>query len=141
MKQEKDEVETAKPTKNTMERTAEKTIGKPEKNLWQRCCGIVWIAAAFALCLVFFRDKTELTVYKAYRNLRQGFAQQYAKEWEERLEILRDESVEEVVVKPLTVLPEMLLYTDLQYTDGYYWVNEACAEYYGKVSVDLVPRE
>lgn len=103
--------------------------------------GLVWIGAAAALCLVGAGDMKELTFYKAYRNLRQGFAKQYAIEWETRLEILRDESVDKVEVAPLSVLPEMLLYTDLQYKDGYYWVNEACAGYYGKESVDLLPKE
>ena len=103
--------------------------------------GMVWLGAAFGICLVSFINMKELTFYKAYRNLRQGFAQQYAREWEARLEVLRDEDVENVEVAPLSVLPEMLIYTDLQYEDGHYWVNKACAEYYQKKTVDLTPRE
>lgn len=100
---------------------------------------------AFIGCiLVFFIYKTDLrtiTSYKAYRNWRQGFAQQYAAEWDARLEVLHDDSVKEVEFAPLTVQPEMLLYTDLQEETGYYWVNNACAIYYNKTYIHIVPPE
>lgn len=95
------------------------------------------IVGILLMCVIYFSDCRTLTSYKAYRNWKQGWAQQYAQEWEERLKVLRDENVRQVVVKPLTVCPEMLFYTDLQEADGYYWVNDACALYYDKECVDL----
>lgn len=87
--------------------------------------------------LIYTTDLKELTSYRAYRSWRQGWAQQYAIEWEERLEVLHDDSVKDVVFEPLSVYPEMILYTDLQDENGYIWVNAACAEYYDKASVTV----
>ncbi len=86
-------------------------------------------------------DLKELSSYKAYRDWRQGWAQQYAAEWAERLEALHDESLTQVEFVPLSVCPETILYTDLQDEYGYIWVNKACARYYGKKSVRIVRQE
>lgn len=91
--------------------------------------------------IIYKTDLREITSYRAYRNWRQGWAKQYAEEWEERLEVLHDDSVGEASFAPLSVYPEMLLYTDLQDEDGYVWVNEACAEYYGKDAVRVIGEE
>lgn len=81
------------------------------------------------------------TSFSAYRSLQQGGPQQYAKEWEERLEVLRDDSVKEVVFPPISMDPGpgILLYADLQEEGGYIWVNAACAEYYDKDEIRIVP--
>lgn len=105
-------------------------------------CGkyILFYCALIGACLtgiLYFSDLRTLTSYKAYRNWRQGFAQQYAAEWEARLKVLHDDNIKEVEFEPLSVYPEMLLYTDLQEEDGYIWVNHACAEYYGKTSIRI----
>lgn len=89
--------------------------------------------------IIYFIELRETSTYKAYRNWRQGWAQQYAVEWEERLEVLHDENVKEVYFAPLSVRPEMLMYTDLQEEDGYIWVNHACALYYEKDYVHIIP--
>lgn len=85
--------------------------------------------------LIYTTDLKSITSYRAYRDWRQGWAQQYAAEWEKRLEVLHDDSVKDVVFEPMSVYPEMILYTDLQDEYGYTWVNYACAEYYGKNSI------
>lgn len=95
------------------------------------------IIGAVLAGLFYLADLRTLTSYKAYRNWKQGFAQQYAAEWEARLEILHDDSIKEVEFTPLSVYPEMLLYTDLQKEDGYIWVNHACAEYYDKTYINV----
>jgi len=82
-------------------------------------------------------DKMELSSYRAYRDHRQGWAQQYAAEWDERFEVLHDASVSEVVFEPLSVYPETILYADLQDEYGYVWVNKACANYYSKKSITV----
>ena len=102
-------------------------------------CALVGCALVI---LIYRTDLRNITSYKAYRNWRQGWAQQYAAEWDARIEILRDDSVKEVEFAPLTVCPEMLIYTDLQEETGYYWVNNACAIYYGKTYIHIVkPQE
>jgi len=90
---------------------------------------------------VYATDLKELTSYRAYRNWRQGFAQQYSAEWDARLEILHDDSIKDVEFQFLTVYPDMLLYTDLQDENGYVWVNDACAIYYNKNSIRIVSPE
>ena len=72
----------------------------------------------------------------SYRMWRNGWAQAYGKGWEERIAVLKDESVKNPVFHPLNYV-ELLMYTDLQPENGYVWVNSACAEYYGKESVTV----
>ncbi|MCM1091887.1 MAG: hypothetical protein NC092_06350 [Butyrivibrio sp.] len=90
--------------------------------------------------VIYCFDLKEISSYKAYRDWRQGWAQQYALEWQERLEVLHDDSVKQVEFAPLSVYPETILYTDLQDEEGYTWVNSACAKYYDKEYVHIMPR-
>ena len=102
-------------------------------------CAIVGMLLS---ALIYKTDLREVTGYRAYRDWRQGWAQQYAAEWEERLEVLHDETIKDVVFEPLTVYPEMILYTDLQDEQGYIWVNHDCADYYEKNSITVIsPQE
>lgn len=75
-----------------------------------------------------------------YQSWKAGQPQQYAKEWEERLAVLHDDSVKEVCFPPLSVNP-IMKYTDLQPEDGYIWVNSACAQYYDKDEIRVVVPE
>lgn len=91
------------------------------------------------LCGIIYKsDLKEISSYRVYRDWRQGWAAQYALDWEERLVILRDPSVTVVEFAPVKAFPEAYVYTDLQDEDGYVWVNKACASYYGKESVMVV---
>jgi hypothetical protein len=98
-------------------------------------CAVVGLILA---AVIYKFDLKEISSYKAYRDWRQGWAKQYAAEWQERLEILHDEDIQQADFEPLSVYPEMLLYTDLQDEEGYLWVNRACASYYGKTSVNII---
>lgn len=100
-------------------------------------CAVIGIV----LVGVIYRfDLKEISSYRAYRDWRQGWAQQYAVEWQERFKVLHDESVKQVEFTPLSVCPETILYTDLQDENGYIWVNKACARYYDKKYVHIVPQ-
>lgn len=96
------------------------------------------VAGMILVTIIYLCDLKEISSYKAYRDWRQGWAWQYAKEWDLRLEVLHDDNIEEVTFAPLSVYPETIVYTDLQKADGYTWVNRACASYYGKESVIVV---
>ena len=87
--------------------------------------------------LIYVTDLRQISSYRAYRDWKQGWAEQYAYEWEARLEILHDDSIKEVEFQPLSVFPEVIMYTDLQDENGYLWVNEACATYYDKESIKI----
>lgn len=97
------------------------------------------VLAAVLVMIVYTQDLKQLTSYKAYRNLRQGFAQQYLLEWEERFELLENSDESIVECRALTVQPEMLFYLDIYGEDDIkHWVNGACANYFGKIDIHLV---
>lgn len=97
-------------------------------------CGAVGI---LLVGIVYGFDRKDISSYRAYRDWRQGWAWQYAAEWDARLEALHDDSVRQVEFEALTVYPETILYTDLQDDAGYTWVNDACASYYGKEYIHI----
>lgn len=115
----------------------DKAAGRWERYILLYCMTV----GIFLAGMIYTMDLRDITSYKAYRNWRQGWAQQYAAEWQERLKVLHDDSVKNVEFEPLTVSPEMLMYTDLQLEDGYLWVNDACREYYGKESLGVKVKE
>lgn len=96
------------------------------------------IVGGILVSVIYVRDLKILSSYNAYRDWRQGWVQQYALEWEDRLEVLHDESITQVEFAPLSVCPATVVYADLQDEDGYIWVNNACALYYGKEYVRIV---
>ena len=101
-----------------------------------RYCTAAGILLAAA---VLFGNVQSTTSYRAYRMWRNGWAQAYGAGWEERLKVLKDDSVKNPVFTPLNYV-ELIMYTDLQPENGYVWVNDACAEYYGKESVTVATK-
>ena len=95
------------------------------------------VTGALLAAVVLFGNVQSTTSYRAYRMWRNGWAQAYGAGWEERITVLKDDSVKNPVFQPLNYV-ELLMYTDLQPENGYVWVNWACAEYYGKESVTVV---
>lgn len=118
------------PVKNIVERT-----GAFVRRFILLYCALIGV---LLVGIIYSNDMKEISSYKAYRDWRQGWAQQYAKEWDARLEVLKDPSVTEVVFEPLSVYPESYMYTDLQDEKGYTWVNTDCATYYSKESIIVV---
>lgn len=94
------------------------------------CVGGIILAGTVGI-----RELKTLSTYRACVWLVKGYARDYAQAWEERLEILKDDSVKEVYFDPLPGYEELIFYTDLKYGDN--WVNKACAEYYNKEYVGL----
>lgn len=97
-------------------------------------------AGVLLAAAVLFGNVQSTTSYRAYRMWKNGWAQAYGAGWEDRLKVLKDDSVKNPVFTPLNYV-ELIMYTDLQPEDGYVWVNSACAEYYGKESVTVVEGE
>ena len=97
-------------------------------------------AGVLQAAAVLFGNVQSTTSYRAYRMWKNGWAQAYGAGWEDRLKVLKDDSVKNPVFTPLNYV-ELIMYTDLQPEDGYVWVNSACAEYYGKESVTVVEGE
>lgn len=114
------------------EEKAERTDEILKKYLLRYCA----VTGAFLAAAVLFGNVQSTTSYRAYRMWRNGWAQAYGAGWEERLKVLKDDSVKNPVFTPLNYV-ELIMYTDLQPENGYVWVNTACAEYYGKESVTV----
>lgn len=115
---------------------AERTDEFLKKYLLRYCTA----AGALLAAAVLFGNVQGTSSYRAYRMWRNGWAQAYAAGWEERLKVLKDDSVKNPVFEPLNYV-ELIMYTDLQPEDGYVWVNGACAEYYGKESITVTAKQ
>ena len=115
---------------------SEKADQLAQKYLLRYCT----VVGAFLAAVVLLGNVESTTSYRAYRIWRNGWAQAYGQGWEERITVLKDDSVKNPVFQPLNYV-ELLMYADLQPEDGYVWVNGACAEYYGKESVTVTIKE
>lgn len=97
-----------------------------------------WIIGGILLCysLKMWGNNT-LTTVSAIDSLRHGYAKQYYAEHQERLLLLKDESIKDVYLKPYTFKPYLLFFGDIT-DDPQDWVNQALADYYNKASVTLI---
>ena len=99
------------------------------------------IIGLLLVAYVYCFNLKSTSVYNVYRDCKQGWAQQYALEWDARLTILHDDEIKDVCFEPLSVTPNTITYADLQTEDGYLWVNGACAAYYEKDSITVYSEE
>lgn len=83
-----------------------------------------------------------MTPFSAYRSLKQGEAVGYYQQWQNRLEILQDDSIKECEFEPYSLAPYTLFFQDLT-TDPVAWQSpaEGMALYYGKTSIKLKEKE
>lgn len=97
-----------------------------------------WCLGGAALCyaLIFWGGVT-LTSVSALMSLRHGEAQQYYQEYQERLEILEDNTIQEVYLEPYTYKPYVLYFDDIE-ADRENWKNITMANYFGKIAVYLI---
>lgn len=97
-----------------------------------------WIAGGLLLCFTLYVwGGDTLTTLSAVDSLRRGEAQTYYAEYQERLAVLKDDSVKEVRFRPYTYYPYLLYFGDI--TDNPEdWVNYTVSSYYGKDSVILI---
>ena len=101
--------------------------------------GYLAIVGVLLVSVIYVKDLERLTGFIAYRNVRQGWAQQYKAEWEERFVVLEDETILNPEFKALSVQPQMLFLVDFYGEDDERnWVNAVCAGYYGKESIRLI---
>ena len=93
-----------------------------------------FIVFGSALCV--YDDHHYYSATAAISDVFSGNAAMYLKENEERLEVLKDESVKDAVLKPHSGKPSMLVFDDIT-DDKEYWINRVMARYYEKESVAL----
>lgn len=97
-----------------------------------------WIAGGLIFCFsLYVWGGDTLTTLSAVNSLRHGEAQTYFEEYQERLAVLKDDSVKDVRFRPYTYYPYLLYFGDI--TDNPEdWVNYTVATCYGKDSVVLI---
>lgn len=86
--------------------------------------------------LLLYYGGSTVTTVSALQSLRKKEAQRYYEQYQERLVLLEDESVTDVVLKPYELKPYLLHFNDITVDPGD-WVNQAMSQYYGKNSVVL----
>ncbi len=101
------------------------------------CTANIVIASLFVVLMIVqigSGKMQECTTVRAVRLLRSGEAVAYHEEYLERLEILQDNSIQDVVFKPYTHQPDMLYVGDFT-GDASNGNNIRIAEYWGKNSI------
>lgn len=116
-------------------RRTEKTSDETERTSFLLpgwCVGL----ALLTFSLVLWGGST-VTSVSAAMSLKRGEAQQYKAEYNERLEILRDDSIREVSFHPYTYKPYVLFYGDIV-ENPEDWVNRSVAGVFDKEYVKLI---
>lgn len=100
---------------------------------------VVTIYGALATCLVFacmYRTMGDgMSSVNTYKSLRDGTAAQYYQEYQERLAVLEDDSIKDVVFEPYTYHPYALFFEDFQ--KHHNWINEDAAQIYNKSTISI----
>lgn len=108
--------------------------------LFDKIKKIPFVTAAYgalATCVVFacichYTGETMSSI-SAYKSLRDGSAQRYYQEYQQRLAILEDDTIKDVVFAPYSYFPYALYFGDFQ--RSYCWINEDAAQFYNKNSI------
>lgn len=88
------------------------------------------------LLLGFIGTRSNLNAYRACKSLFFGEAQQYSREIEMRLDMVKGNKAEQMEVPALTVFPSLLYFDDIT-EDEFNWKNDSYAQYYGLKSIKI----
>lgn len=116
-------------------RIKEEIIAKLEPIISRHILKWFLVVGSVLFTVICILELQHLSTYKACAWMINGYAQEYAQAWENRLVILKDDSLKKVYFEPLPGYEELVFYADLQ--KGEDWVNKACADYYQKDYVGL----
>ena len=83
-------------------------------------------------------DRKKFTSVNAVYSLVTGDAQQYDREYKERLAVYHDDSVQQVEFQPFTKTPPLLFYGDMTQDADFQWSNKPLREYYDKEYVIVI---
>lgn len=93
--------------------------------------GMIAMCAIFSFMRYYVGDT--MSSISAYKAIRDGSAQGYYQEYQERLAILKDDSIKDVVFTPFRHKPYALFFDDFQWSHT--WINEDAAQVYNKNSI------
>lgn len=100
--------------------------------LWCAVFGMLLIGSIYA------KDIKTTSSYQAYNYENNGWAKQYATEWEERLEVLHNPNITNPIFEPMSLYGGYITMYDFYEEDNVaYWINEAAARYYNKESIHI----
>ncbi len=100
--------------------------------------GYFAVAGSVTMLLILYYGGSTVTSLSAFRSLRNGTAEEYYSTYEQRLNILEDETVTDVILPAYVDAPYVLFFGDVK-TEADAWENQALATYYHKNSVVLEP--
>ncbi|MBR3606506.1 MAG: hypothetical protein IKL51_02890 [Lachnospiraceae bacterium] len=107
---------------------------KEEKVIWKKYILYLMIIGIGFGVLCTRIDKETFMATEAWDEISSGRAEFYRYEWEERIKLYYDDSIENVVVKRFTAPPQLLLFEDNVPHPGE-WINLVVAKYYEKETV------
>lgn len=84
-----------------------KSLCVPYTGTIQLCCLALWCV------LVLFTNGRDSSTYRAWASMRNGEAQAYAAEMEERLQILNNPEIQDVYLHEIQNRPELLFFTEI----------------------------
>ncbi len=97
------------------------------------------VAGVLVVVTMYLNVGPAAAPYKAYKDLRGGTAAAYYQEHQERLQLLEDETLSDVVLDAFTNPPSALFFEDLKKDNS--WENRDAAAYYNKNSILVKPAE
>lgn len=101
-------------------------------------CIVILTALIFGLTCMTQKGLSSLSSYSAAKSLLSGQASQYKAEEAERLKLLNDPDIKDVVLKPYSVKPPVLFFDDIT-SDPSDWRNKDMARFWNKDSIALIP--
>lgn len=97
---------------------------------------MVGVAAVLCVTMLCSPEFKEIHCVSAAGDLLNGTAKEYSRQMDERLALLQDPDVDDVVVPPITTIPEEFPeYSCVLSDDPEYLTNQRVAAFYGKKSV------
>jgi len=105
-----------------------------DNKLWNKIFTVAIIVYGCIAVLCMVPDRNLFVGTEAINEIVSGTASGYKEENDDRLTVLEDESVSDVVVSSHEYQPELLFHSDIT-TNADDWTNQAISVYYGKNSV------
>lgn len=120
-------------------------IASGDRALWEKTGALYRLfmnsaIAVLSVMLVIAGDILGMTTVTALKVWVKGEGRQYDAEYRQRLALLEDESIQDVVFMPYTVEPKLVFIADGT-EDSEFVNNREWADFYGKRSLIVLPRE
>lgn len=116
-----------------------KNAGEITLKIIKQYSAIIFISVFGILLTNLFLYKYNLSSYQSYKIIKNGEAEQYDKEWKERMKVLKDKSIKNVEFEELSVYPSPIVYSEFS-ENKESWLNLPAAQIYDKNYIKLIKR-